>query len=58
MADRETGPVATEDLLVPGETCWRIERADRHAVFIDAAGYFAALRRAVLDAKRRVLFIG
>jgi phosphatidylserine/phosphatidylglycerophosphate/cardiolipin synthase-like enzyme len=58
VADGGAGPVATEDLLVPGETCWRIERADRHAVFIDAAGYFAALRRAVLDAKRRVLFIG
>lgn len=58
MADGGTGPVTTEDLLVPGETCWRIERADRHAVFIDAADYFAVLRGAVLSAKRRVLFIG
>ena len=58
MADGGTGPVATEDLLVPGETCWRIERADAHAVFIDAADYFATLRTAVLQAKRRVLFIG
>jgi phosphatidylserine/phosphatidylglycerophosphate/cardiolipin synthase-like enzyme len=58
VSDVDTGPVATEDLLVPGETCWRIERADRHAVFIDAAGYFAALRSAVLRAQRRVLFIG
>ncbi|WP_448610873.1 phospholipase D-like domain-containing protein [Geodermatophilus sp. URMC 60] len=58
MADGGAGPVATEDLLVPGETCWRIERADRHAVFVDAAGYFAALRGAVLRARRRVLFIG
>lgn len=45
-------------LLVPGETCWRIERADRYAVFVDAAGYFAALKQAVLNAERRVLFIG
>ena len=58
MADGGAGPVATEDLLVPGETCWRIERADRHAVFIDAADYFATLRGAVLQAQRRVLFIG
>jgi phosphatidylserine/phosphatidylglycerophosphate/cardiolipin synthase-like enzyme len=50
--------VATEDLLVPGETCWRVERADQHAVFIDAADYFAALKGAVLRAQRRVLFIG
>ncbi len=58
MADGGAGPVATEDLLVPGETCWRIERAERHAVFVDAADYFAALRGAVLRAQRRVLFIG
>jgi phosphatidylserine/phosphatidylglycerophosphate/cardiolipin synthase-like enzyme len=52
-------PAPTDDgLLVPGETCWRIERADRYAVFVDAADYFAALKRAVLRAERRVLFIG
>ncbi len=52
-------PAPTDDgLLVPGETCWRIERADRHAVFVDAADYFATLKRAVLRAERRVLFIG
>ncbi|WP_456599267.1 phospholipase D-like domain-containing protein [Blastococcus sp. SYSU DS0616] len=45
-------------LLVPGETCWRIEQATRFAVFVDAAGYFATLKRAVLGARRRVLFIG
>jgi phosphatidylserine/phosphatidylglycerophosphate/cardiolipin synthase-like enzyme len=56
--DEGSGPVATEDLLIPGETCWRIERADQHAVFVDAADYFAALRGAVLGAQRRVLFIG
>jgi phosphatidylserine/phosphatidylglycerophosphate/cardiolipin synthase-like enzyme len=58
VMEQGSGPVATEDLLVPGETCWRIERADRHAVFIDAADYFAALKGAVLRAERRVLFIG
>ncbi|WP_091929666.1 phospholipase D-like domain-containing protein [Blastococcus sp. DSM 46786] len=45
-------------LLIPGETCWRIERAARFAIFVDAAGYFATLKRAVLCAERRVLFIG
>ncbi|PWW21021.1 phosphatidylserine/phosphatidylglycerophosphate/cardiolipin synthase-like enzyme [Geodermatophilus normandii] len=55
----EPVPAQTDDtLLVPGETCWRIERADRHAVFVDAADYFATLKRAVLRAERRVLFIG
>ncbi len=52
-------PAPTADtLLVPGETCWRIERAEQHAVFVDAADYFATLKRAVLRAERRVLFIG
>lgn len=52
------GPDAGDAVLVPGETCWRIERADRFAVFVDAADYFAALKQAVLRAERRVLFIG
>jgi phosphatidylserine/phosphatidylglycerophosphate/cardiolipin synthase-like enzyme len=47
-----------DSLLVPGETCWRIERATRHAVFVDAADYFATLKRVVLQAQKRVLFIG
>ena len=54
----EVPPRTGGRLLVPGETCWRIERADRHAVFVDAADYFATLKRAVLSAQRRVLFIG
>ncbi|MGY1836611.1 phospholipase D-like domain-containing protein [Blastococcus sp. SYSU DS0510] len=45
-------------LLIPGETCWRIERATSFAIFVDAADYFATLKRAVLRAERRVLFIG
>ncbi|MGY1858279.1 phospholipase D-like domain-containing protein [Modestobacter sp. SYSU DS0290] len=58
-AVRDDGPAEQgAALLVPGETCWRIERATRFAVFVDAAGYFATLKRAVLRAERRVLFIG
>ncbi|MGY1812658.1 phospholipase D-like domain-containing protein [Blastococcus sp. SYSU D00820] len=49
---------SADRLLVPGETCWRVERADRFAVFVDAADYFATLKRALLGARRRVLLIG
>ncbi|WP_346623871.1 phospholipase D-like domain-containing protein [Blastococcus montanus] len=52
------GPEQGAPLLIPGETCWRIERATRFAIFVDAAGYFATLKRAVMQAQRRVLFIG
>ncbi len=53
-----TVPAPGNRLLVAGETCWRVERADRYAVFVDAADYFAALKKALLGARRRVLLIG
>jgi phospholipase D1/2 len=49
---------AEERLLVPGRTCWRIARADRFAVIVDAADYFAALKSSILKAQRSVLMIG
>jgi phosphatidylserine/phosphatidylglycerophosphate/cardiolipin synthase-like enzyme/uncharacterized membrane protein YdjX (TVP38/TMEM64 family) len=45
-------------LLVPGETCWKIARAPRVAVLVDAASYFANLRRAILNAERSVVIVG
>ncbi len=54
----EGGTDGQATLLIPGETCWRIERADRFAIFVDAAGYFSTLKGAVRRAQRRVLFIG
>jgi hypothetical protein len=45
-------------LLVPGRTCWRIERANRFAVIIDAADYFRIAKAAMLKAQRRIMLIG
>lgn len=45
-------------ILRPGETCWRIERAERMAVIVDAARYFAALRSAIRQARHSVIMIG
>lgn len=47
-----------QPLLRPGETCWTIARANRVAVIIDAADYFATVREAVLNATHSVLLIG
>lgn len=47
-----------QPLLLSGETCWRIEQAERMAVIIDAADYFVALKSALLQARRDVLLIG
>jgi phospholipase D1/2 len=47
-----------EPLLRPGDTCWRLAEADRFAVIIDAAEYFAAAREAMLQAQHSILMIG
>ncbi|RXF74434.1 phospholipase D-like domain-containing protein [Hansschlegelia zhihuaiae] len=45
-------------LLVPGDTCWRIERANRFALIVDAAEYYRRAKQAILDADHRVMLIG
>lgn len=44
--------------MAPGDACWRVERAKRMAVIVDAADYFRVARAAMLGAKRRILLIG
>ncbi|MGA8546247.1 MAG: phospholipase D-like domain-containing protein [Mycobacterium sp.] len=45
-------------LLTPGETCWRVERADQFACIIDAADYFKHVKAAMLRAQHRIMLIG
>jgi len=45
-------------LLIPGETCWRTERADRAAFLIDTEAYFTAVYEAVQKAERSILLLG
>ncbi|OBH84415.1 phospholipase [Mycobacterium scrofulaceum] len=45
-------------LLIPGRTCWRLERADRCGYIIDAADYFRHVKTAMLRARHRILLIG
>lgn len=45
-------------LLQPGATCWRIERANRLALLIDAADYFATVKAAALKAQHSIMLIG
>ena len=44
--------------IIPGETCWRVERATRATVIIDAQDYFRAARQAMMNAKKQILLIG
>jgi phosphatidylserine/phosphatidylglycerophosphate/cardiolipin synthase-like enzyme len=48
----------TTPLLRAGETCWRLAKADRAAVIIDADDYFRAARAAMLAAEHRIMLIG
>src|SRR6478672_563698 len=45
-------------LLIPGETCWRVDRADRFAPIVDAADYFTHIKTAMLRAQHRIMLIG
>ncbi|AQA03259.1 phospholipase [Mycobacterium sp. MS1601] len=45
-------------LLVTGQTCWRVEHADRVACIIDGQDYFRHVKAAMLRARRRILLIG
>lgn len=43
---------------VPGEDCWRIERAAQASVVVDAENYFRYARSAMMKAKKRIMLIG
>jgi phosphatidylserine/phosphatidylglycerophosphate/cardiolipin synthase-like enzyme len=45
-------------VLDPGRNCWRIERADRAALIVDACDYFHLARKAMLAAEQQILMIG
>jgi phospholipase D1/2 len=45
-------------ILEPDRNCWRIEKANRAALVIDAADYFKLAREAMLEARSQILLIG
>lgn len=45
-------------ILVPGDTCWRVARADKFACIVDAADYFRHVKTAMLRARHRIMLIG
>ena len=44
--------------LEPGRNCWRIERAGKALVIVDAADYFRIARQAMMAARHQILLIG
>jgi phosphatidylserine/phosphatidylglycerophosphate/cardiolipin synthase-like enzyme/uncharacterized membrane protein YdjX (TVP38/TMEM64 family) len=51
-------PPAAANIFRPGRNAWRVARADRAAVLIDAANYYGTLRQALLKAERSIYIIG
>ena len=45
-------------ILRAGQNCWRVAQADRAAVLIDGAPYFAHLETALRNAQRSILIVG
>ena len=45
-------------MLEQGRNCWRIERAQRASLIVDAADYFRLARQAMLKARAQILLIG
>jgi phosphatidylserine/phosphatidylglycerophosphate/cardiolipin synthase-like enzyme len=45
-------------VLEPRINCWRIERATRASVIVDADDYFRLARAAMLKARKRIMLIG
>ncbi|WP_422061095.1 phospholipase D-like domain-containing protein [Sphingopyxis sp.] len=53
MSNSDLAPIVVE-----GRNCWRIARADKARMIVDAADYFALLEQLMADAKERILLIG
>jgi phosphatidylserine/phosphatidylglycerophosphate/cardiolipin synthase-like enzyme len=45
-------------VLRPGETCWRVARADRAAFLVDTEAYFTTIFDALKKARRSILLVG
>ena len=61
-ADLETfasdAAAATGTIFRPGRNAWRVARAERAIVLIDAANYYGTLRKTLLEAQRTIYIIG
>jgi phosphatidylserine/phosphatidylglycerophosphate/cardiolipin synthase-like enzyme len=45
-------------ILKPGQNCWRVAQAERAAVLVDGAAYFAALEASLRQARRSIHIVG
>lgn len=58
MPGRSSNTAFDHTILRPGRNCWKIATANKAAILIDAAAYFAAVETAIRSAKRSILIVG
>ena len=46
------------NIFKENENCWRVPRADRFALLVDAANYYSALRSSMLKAESAIFVVG
>ncbi len=58
MEDASSPHRKAQIALEPGRNCWRVARAARAALIVDAADYYRLAREAMLAARSQILLIG
>jgi phosphatidylserine/phosphatidylglycerophosphate/cardiolipin synthase-like enzyme/uncharacterized membrane protein YdjX (TVP38/TMEM64 family) len=58
FATELAGAAAPGNIFRPGRNAWRVARADRAAVLIDASAYYGTLCKALLQARYSIYIIG
>lgn len=58
MSKSDPNPIVLKPIVSEGRNCWRIERADKARMIVDAADYYAELAKLMARARERILLIG
>ena len=58
MTDGERQGAALQPIVAQGRNCWRIARADRASVIVDAADYYRIIAAAMEAAQQRIFIVG
>lgn len=58
MARNGGADMTADRILVPGETCQRIETAERVRIIVDGKDYFRAVKQTMLNAQKTIMMVG
>ena len=58
MTDKERQGAALQPIVAQGRNCWRIARAEKASVIVDAADYYRIIAAAMEAAQKRIFIVG